>query len=286
MSQQHDLSEHALQSASAKAVNDMFGPQVDLDPELERYHYESENGWDVIKHPLVFSIMHNPVMNGQMNKQLAYKKSATRKARAAGEWHSYVFLHERPFRVDAFKRIRKQMSDEQYWDLLSEIWIDSENIRENPTVWQGLLRSKRPGREHLMSKADRALLAQFPDSIPVFQGHTDERDDGWSWTIDRSKAEWFARRFADFEHADPVVSFGVARKRDVIAFLTNRGESEILIPRSKVAINGVSKVKRNTTEANGGGALVTHQNVADAFQFINGTTSSGSTFVQLDMEAT
>lgn len=282
MSEQPDLSEDQLQQASARAITDMFGPQVDLDQELERYHYESENGWDVIKHPLVFSIMHNPVQNGLVNKQLAYKKGACRTALAEGNWHTYVFLHERPFRVDAFKRIAKRMSDENYWDLLSEIWIDSENIRENPTVWQGLLRSRRPGREHMMSEADRALLAQFPETIEVFQGHTDERDDGWSWTIDRSKAEWFARRFADFEHADPVLSFGVAHKSDVIAFLTNRGESEILIPRSKVTICGVTKVRRNQTEANGGGAMIKHQSVADAFQYINGTTSNTG-FVQIDL---
>ena len=259
----------------------MFGEE-DLDPELERYHYESENGWDVIKHPLVFSICHTPHQNKMVNQQLAYKKGAIRKALKEGEWHSYVFLHERPFRVDAFKRIAKRMSDEQYWDLLSECWIDSENIRENPTVWQGLLRSKRPGRENMMSYADRELLVRFPESIEVFQGHTDERDDGWSWTIDRSKAEWFARRFADFEHADPVLSFGVAHKKDVIAFLTNRGESEILIPRSKVKICGVTPVRRNTTEASGGGAMVRHQSVADAFQYINGTTSNTG-FVQIDM---
>lgn len=271
------------QTAPDPEINEIatgFGPMEELDPELEAFHYESDNGWDVIKHPLVFSIVHAPFMNHRCNQQLAYKKRATAKALEEGQWHSYVFLHERPFRVDAFKRIAKRMDDEAYWDLLSECWIDSENIRENPAVWTRLLRSKRPGREHLMSEADRALLAQFPDTIEVFQGHTDERDDGWSWTIDQSKAEWFARRFADFEHADPVVSYGTCSKSDVIAFLTNRGESEILIPRTKVQIHGVRPVKRPTTTSSGEGAVVSHQNMADAFQFINGTASSTS-FVKI-----
>jgi hypothetical protein len=232
-----------------------FGEYEDLDPELVRYLTVSERFGECIKHPLVYSIMHFPILNASMNKNLKAKKEACRRALSDNDWHHYVFLHERPYRSDAFMRIKSRLTDEQYWDLLSEIWIDSENIRQNQRRWINLLRAKRPGREHMMNEADRDALAAMPDTLSVFQGHTDERDDGWSWTLDRSKAEWFAHRFAQLEEADPVLSFGTCSKADVVAYLTRRGEDEILVDRSKVTICGVRPLPHRTTSSDS--ALVT-----------------------------
>jgi hypothetical protein len=226
-----------------KSIEEAFGPAEELDPELAAHRYTTELGWDCIKHPWVFSIHHHDAMNHMVNQQLAYKREAIGKAMENKQWHSFVFLHERAYRVDGFKQIAKHMSDEQYWDLLSNIWRDSENIRERPKVWERLLRSNRPGREHMMDEEEREQLAAMDDTIEVFQGHTDERDDGWSWTIQLETAQWFAYRFADFEHATPVVSYGVVDKDNVVAYLTGRNEAEILVPRSAVKITGVKPLK-------------------------------------------
>jgi hypothetical protein len=227
-------------------MKSLTDPVVPLHPELARYTYESETFGTCIKHPMVFSLVHFPQQNAMVNAQLEYKVKARRKAMKNKEWHTYVFLHERPYRVDAFKRIRSRLSNERYWDLLSEIWIDSENIRENTSVWERLLRDPRPGREHMMSDEDREALDLLPDTIEVFQGHTDERDDGWSWTTNRATAEWFAYRFGDFEQATPVVSFGTCSKDLITAYLTGRNESEVLIDRRLVTINGVRPLKPRT----------------------------------------
>jgi hypothetical protein len=224
-----------------------FGEYEDLDPELVRYLTNSETFGECIKHPLVYSVMHFPILNATMNHNLKAKKEACRRALRENEWHHYVFLHERPYRCDAFIRIKSRLTDEQYWDLLSDIWIDSENIRQNQRRWVNLLRAKRPGREHMMNEADREALAAMDDQITVFQGHTDERDDGWSWTTERRTAEWFARRFAQLENANPVLSLGVCSKADVTAYLTRRNEDEILIDRSKVTICGVKPLKAEST---------------------------------------
>jgi len=78
----------------------------------------------------------------------------------------------------------------------------------------------------------------LPAWIPVFQGHTNESHDGWSWTTNKSTAEWFAQRFADFEDATPVVTSGTVRRCDVLAFFTRRGENEILVKRGLVKNKG------------------------------------------------
>jgi hypothetical protein len=65
--------------------------------------------------------------------------------------------------------------------------------------------------------------------VPVFQGCTAARDDGWSWTTDRDVAEWFAYRFADLEGSDPVVRATLVPKGHIFAYFTRRHEHEVLI---------------------------------------------------------
>jgi hypothetical protein len=148
------------------------------------------------------------------------------------------------------------MSDTQYWHNLASIWIDSENIRQNPRVWEQLLRSKRPGRLAIMDDEEREALEAMPGLILVYQGHTAKAHDGWSWTTKRSKAEWFARRFSDFERSAPRLTQGVVSKRHVIAYFAGRGESEIVADRRNVKERTVHPVQRPTTTSSGEGAEI------------------------------
>jgi hypothetical protein len=238
------------------AMNELLTKQEELDPELAEYTVESAHFGSCIKHPLVFDMMHVPQMNAWVNAQLRSKQKAVASAVKEKEWHSYIFLHERPYRVHAFIDIAADMTDTQYWHNLASIWIDSENIRQNPQVWQHLLRSKRPEREAIMDDEEREALAAMPGLIPVYQGHTAKAHDGWSWTTDRAKAEWFARRFSDFENSAPMLTTGVVYKRLVIAYFTGRGENEIVADRRNVKERKTYPVQRPLTTSSGEGAEI------------------------------
>jgi hypothetical protein len=231
-------------------LEDWFAPE-DLDPELEAYLEEpdDEDGWTNLRHPLVYSIMYTPMLNKRLNLQLRQKQELLARSENEGDWHTFVYLHERPYRVQGFIAIADQLSDEEYWGLLASIWIDSENIRQNPEIWLNLLKADRGDSRMMMSPEDLDALNLMPDVIPVYQGHTDVRDDGWSWTTDRAIAEWFASRFANLESAEPVVSCGSVNRADVTAFLSNRGESEILVNRDKVRIHQTYKPSKAKTMA-------------------------------------
>lgn len=246
----------------------------ELDPELAACIYPSVHFGDSIKHPLVYSVMHFPALNKRCNAQLRSKKELLIQAEAEGDWHHYVFLHERPYRVQGFMAVMYKMSDTMYWDLLGEIWIDSENIRQNPRVWQTLMGSKRHGRHAMMSAEELADLAAMPAVIPVYQGHTSRRHDGWSWTTDRTKAEWFAHRFASMEGDPPALTSGTVNKADVITYFARRGESEIVAPRAKVKGKETLNLPRQVTTNNA--ALSNDINTSN-----NTTSNSGhGTFTQ------
>jgi hypothetical protein len=199
----------------------------ELHPELAAYF--EDGSMPSIRHPLVYSVLHAPLFNVYVNKQLAIKKMLLTEAMKEKNWNTYVFLYERPWRATAFDKIKRRLDNETYWSLLAEVWIDSENIPQMRSVWNRLLASRRPGSEAMMLPDEQEALSVLPETIVVYQGHTDKRDDGWSWTVRRSVAEWFADRFANLENARPVVTQAVIARSDVLAFFTRRSEHEILI---------------------------------------------------------
>ena len=105
--------------------------EAELNPELKPY-YIVQNGIPMIKHPLVFSIFHTDIQNYIINKQFEWKKKEVKEALRKGKWGSFIFLHERPYRLKAFASIAHKIKDSKvYWDILGDIWVDSENIWQN-----------------------------------------------------------------------------------------------------------------------------------------------------------
>ena len=215
-------------------MTEMLANPEPLHPDLQPYLFSDDRFGPYLKHPLVFSIPHMEAINPLVNRQYIGKLAAVERATEDGDWELIVSLHERPFRVDAFIEVCGMMTDADYWSTLAWLWRDSENIREFPEAWHGLWASDRPGREQSMSEEEREALAAMPDEITVYQGHTSERDDGWSWTTELRVAEWFANRFALLEGDTPMVSTGVVSKAEVIAYFTARSESEIVVDRAAV----------------------------------------------------
>ncbi len=197
----------------------------------------------MMRHPLLYSVPYIPALNRILNIQFLAKKSAIVEAEATNNWTRFLILHERPWRGEAFASIAKRLTDTEYWTELSWLWQDSENIPENPDLWDRLLRSTRPEREQMMSADERAALAALPEELVIYQGHTSVREDGWSYTTQRSVAEWFARRFSDLESGAPIVTTASVSKENVVAYLLGRGEYEILTDPSDVTITSTKRLR-------------------------------------------
>lgn len=209
----------------------MFEPEP-LAPELEQAK-ERRGRWLGIYHPLVVQPIYQEAMNRMMNLQLAQKKEKIAEAKAKPDWERYVFLHERPFRFQAFIEHMHKMSNRTYWRLLADVWTDAEGCGVNFRWWRTCFNSSRPNRERLMLAKERAKLAALPDTFTIYRGAEPRHRKGLSWTIDREKAEWFARRF---QRGGKVYS-ATARKVDVIAYFDCRGESEIVIDPEELKID-------------------------------------------------
>lgn len=214
----------------------MLNPE-ELDPELAECVMELGLGtW--IKHPLV-NDFYTPAFNAMHNRQLRQKRVMLAEAEENEDWHTYVFLHERPWRRDALMDIDDHLTDRRYWELLRDIWIDSENLHEWGDDIAELM--ARPGKRFFMDGGERRRLERLADPVTIYRGHKSDNKYGWSWTLDKSRAEWFARRFAG-HRGEGFLSKGRIAKKDVIAFTNGRNESEIVADPENVKIVSTREV--------------------------------------------
>jgi hypothetical protein len=194
-----------------------------LHPDLIPYFEKDGALGAQVRHPLVYQV---PLWsNGSANAYYLQKKKDLEIALAKKNFNQVIYLHERPYRLQAFIQIAKQLPDTKYWSLLSSIWTDTENQWQNLEQWKELLSSNRPERHYLMDESEVQLLNSLPELVTIYRGCVKGlNEDGLSWTLNKSKAEFFANRFGK----EGIILEREIPKSDIIAVLTGRGESEVI----------------------------------------------------------
>lgn len=204
----------------------------ELDKELVKAIKEGVTG-KVIHHKFCITLFIVPELFKSYNDTLRHKKEMATKALESANWSTYVFLHERPYRLDAFLDIFKEekCSLKERAELLMDIWTDCEWPNLNGSAWRTLLRIHD---EYLMTTEDKARLDSLPETVTVFRGSSQKGKNGISWTLSKEVAEFFAKRF---KREDGIVYEKRILKKDIVCLTTQRGEEEILII-DKEALNG------------------------------------------------
>jgi hypothetical protein len=85
-----------------------------------------------------------------------------------------------------------------------------------------------------MTASERQQLAALPDRVSIYRGvNAYSEPSGISWTLDRERAEWFARRFPLRPDYPGLVWSelieGRVLQRRIIALFQSRQESEIVV---------------------------------------------------------
>jgi len=194
-----------------------------LHPDLVPYLEQSSEGWLMLRHPLVYQVPF--FSNGSANAYYEQKRIAVEKATADKNYKQFVWLFERPYRVEAFIKIADKLSDTEYWRLLSDVWIDTENQYAYLNEWKKLLASKRPNRHYMMGEEEDNILRSLSNQVTIYRGcQKGLNEDGLSWTLDKSKAKFFANRFGK----KGIILERKVPKSDIMAVLLGRGESEVI----------------------------------------------------------
>ena len=208
------------------AFEDLYKVE-ELLPELKIY-FNKSGMFEGVFHPLAYSYPHSKEQNRYINMFFKQKRYALEVAIVENNYSKIIYLHERPYRLNAFVEyiLPQELTDKKYWSLLSDIWIDSENINQNMSIWDDLLfRSNRKSTNSMMTKEERTSLKLLPKYITVYRGVSNNYREGFSWTTDIEIARYFAYRF----NKKGVVIQGTVDKKHVLAYFTGRNEREILV---------------------------------------------------------
>jgi hypothetical protein len=147
------------------------------------------------------------------------------------DWEGYINAIEYQHQPEWFAKDAYLLPDDRYWHLLSRIFQVQKYTVHHRDLFDELFRSDRPGREHLMTPEEQAVLARLPKRLRVYRGYSGEEmyGDGVAWTLDERQARWYAnwQRTDD----DPMLASGMILKDRVWAYLDG---GDILLPSEEV----------------------------------------------------
>lgn len=234
-----------------------------LHPDLVPYVEESEQFGPMLRHPLVYQVV--GINAGLANRAYEEKKKALADFEERKRWYSWVFLHERPYRVRALLELMEAHGEipiMEFARLAGDVWTDSENIHQMQDEWEAVFDAlsstyipdggrRIPDwvRRGVMVEEDLPTFEALAETLTVYRGFkTGLNESGLSWTLEKKVAVWFAKRFAEiFPDNPPGVFTGVVDKDDVIAYFDagHRGEKEIVVANSfKVTVTDREEVTR------------------------------------------
>lgn len=218
-----------------KAFFDLVTKEEPLHADLADYVTDGPIGAPMIKHKLIIELFFDPARCALINTRYEAKKAAIERMLANREWANYVMMHERPFRLDALLLVLSRgLRDEPHeviGDALHQVWTDSENIFENFELWYELFEDETlaPAWCASMDDEERTKLAALPEEVTIYRGYKhSESMSGFSWTLKRSRAVWFANRWKR-EDDEPKVVTGTVHRDDILAYYSGRNEDEVVV---------------------------------------------------------
>ena len=116
-----------------------------------------------------------------------------------------------------------------FWQVLYSYWARFDFIRHRD--FQRLFALYRGHwSPDFMSEVDRAHYDALPGKITIYRGQDAAARVGLAWTVDRAVADKFVRAVRT-----PTIIQAKVRKRNVAAFLSCWGESEVILFRTQAA---------------------------------------------------
>jgi hypothetical protein len=204
-----------------------------IDLELLDFDLQEYVSWDddLLDHPLVRCELRSQKDIAKANEQYESKTAGITEAVNERDWMLFVCLHVRPHRPDAVVRLIKEfgVSGKQLWPVVGYVWCDTEDVRGCFDLWRDIWSMDDTDQALVMSDQERDALALLPERFEIWRGvgHKDAVC-GYSWTLNREKACWYAVRFVDAERS-PLLATGWIRKADVLAHFLERHEAEIVV---------------------------------------------------------
>ncbi len=159
------------------------------------------------------------------------------------DYYHILMLTQKPYLPAMFKYTEEFLGEKDFASSLRYLWTSTEFPNNDKNVSLSEFKQYfRQANQELLMDEDYEEFKQLPDKITVYRGvHLQGTAQALSWTTDKSKAEWFAKRFGN----GGKVYEATINKKDVFAYFPSTGESEIVLNDNKLEnVKEISHYKR------------------------------------------
>ena len=181
-------------------------------------------------------------------KQQRYKVVGEYLSKKDGLFGVFVQIRK-PDRFNFLYMVKELLTDEEFSDLLSDIWTQTEFPHMYGVKFLISLFDDSK-RELLMSEDELNVYDKLPMMVDVYRGIQDigskkKTIRGLSWSLDKEKALWFSKRFS----GSGKLYKGIIYKDNIYAYFNGRKEEEIVLnPYHLKNVMEIENVKENNQD--------------------------------------
>jgi hypothetical protein len=189
--------------------------------------------------------------NGRLNQAYRYKIKEYKTCLKEGDFEEIMFLIEKPWKIkwvyENRELILTKLGPKGFYEIVADAYIDIENACQfkNETL-ELFYFGNHP--QLMMEDDEIHEYQQLPNEFKVYRGVCIKKSDneydflGCSWTLNFDKAKWFSSRRGFNKDSYPLVFSLYIRKEDVLSYLSEREEEEILIDHTKIDFKDVELI--------------------------------------------
>lgn len=249
---EEDKAEYQKKGYYVTLTSDEFSAAYDIDPHciwytpsvsLDTFYFNRET-LAVCPFHLAFFLAQQSGMHIGIPVEDAYKAIARREKEVAdNDFVGSLMALPDGMRLEYFKMLveKKGTSVPNFYKLFIEFYTSSDYgfSSADKNTLQAILRTKTTNEK----RRTTMKLKKYPDTLTVYRGGNSAStpcEKAYSWTLDLNTANFFAIR----RGCGPAyITKGEVSKKDVIEFINDRGEQEIIVDPAKVNIVDVTELK-------------------------------------------
>jgi hypothetical protein len=170
----------------------------------------------------------------QLHERFHMQMKYMKKSLEEGAFDRFFLMLDKRVRMHSFRSLFHQIPDHKKFDTFLWIYQASEYCFDS--IPADFIREVMRYRMH--SVRWKPFHLEKPEAIgddgfvTIYRGQQKEStpiEKAYSWTLDDSVAHWFAKRFSSLHDGGSVVYRAKVKPEDIIAYIDNRNEKEVLV---------------------------------------------------------
>lgn len=232
----HEIKEIAFQY---EGLNERLTSFLDELPQ-EFHSYVVEGNYFPIQflHPFCHVLCFDVMPTSVVVETIADLSRCYEKGCANGEFQNALCAVVKPYRREYLLNLINEHGVERLYPAIRSVWIGVDWFWEDYWTWLSVwsaVQDEEGGCRQVIHPEERETFDALPETLTVYRGfqRVEDVEDGeggeeygWSWSLSKEQAEWFARRWPG---GIPTVATLTVPKNAVLAYFNDRNEEEIVL---------------------------------------------------------